>query len=473
MERNREHALRRLTLIVDGVLLVAAIFAASLLHSVARRFFPFVLEVAAPDQLVALPFIILPLFLFLLAAFGLHRIHEQPWTTGEIVWRLVKVHFVVFVVLVTLLFVTKTVLNRSLAGLFLACSFAFLSFERLLIRRWRAFRGARHGNRQVLLVGAPGALLSEFVSKTSATDSGAVIVGVLSPRASADEPLPAKLERRGAPDELSVVLQQDAVDEVYFFPPFHRPGDVVALLDVCETVGVPAAFAVELPRPTSAKPRVVFAADAPFISFELAPKNAEALAVKQLFDITVAAGVLVVAAPVLLLAALLILATMGRPVFFVQERAGLFGRKFRMFKLRTMSRDAEDSREQLSAHNELTGPVFKMTADPRITPVGRLLRKTSIDELPQLFHVLSGAMSLVGPRPLPTAEQRQIQGWHRRRLSMKPGITGLWQVSGRSDLSFEEWMKLDLEYVDEWSLSLDFKILLRTLPAVLSGRGAR
>jgi len=156
----------------------------------------------------------------------------------------------------------------------------------------------------------------------------------------------------------------------------------------------------------------------------------------------------------------------------VQPRAGLYGRSFRMVKFRSMVQGAEAQRETLGDSNEMSGPVFKIKADPRVTRLGRVLRKTSLDELPQLFNVLNGSMSLVGPRPLPLMEQRQIRGWQRRRLSMKPGITGLWQVSGRNDLDFEEWMLLDLEYIDDWSLGLDLSILLRTLPVVLFGRGA-
>lgn len=471
VDRNKEHALRRLILIVDGLLLIAAVFAAAVLHGFARRFFPFVMEVAKPEHLVALPFIIIPIFLFLLAAFGLHSIHEQRWTTGSLLWRLLKVHLVVFVILVSLLFVTKTVLNRSLAGLFLGCSFVCLFAERLVVRSWQRFHGGHEGARRLLVIGAPGLQLTEFVGRTWAAQPG-VVITALTPRGT-DEALPDRIKRVGAPDELSVVLHRDAVDEVYFFPPFQRPGDVIALLDACETVGVPAAFAVELPKPTSARPRLVFSGELPFISFELAPKSAEALALKSLFDVVVAFILVALAAPVLLVTALLILVTMGRPIFFIQERAGLFGRRFRMYKFRTMRRDAEAAKQALTSSNELSGPVFKMTADPRITSLGRVLRMASIDELPQLFHVLSGAMSLVGPRPLPVKEQEQISGWHRRRLSMKPGITGLWQISGRSDLDFEQWMLLDLKYVDEWSLALDFKILLRTIPAVLTARGAR
>jgi lipopolysaccharide/colanic/teichoic acid biosynthesis glycosyltransferase len=138
-----------------------------------------------------------------------------------------------------------------------------------------------------------------------------------------------------------------------------------------------------------------------------------------------------------------------------------------------MVQDAESKRDTLLDKNEMTGPVFKVTTDPRVTRLGRVLRKTSIDELPQLFNVLAGSMSLVGPRPLPIKEQQQIRGWHRRRLSMKPGITCIWQISGRSGIDFEEWMRLDERYIREWSLRLDLKILFKTLPAVLFARGAK
>jgi lipopolysaccharide/colanic/teichoic acid biosynthesis glycosyltransferase len=212
--------------------------------------------------------------------------------------------------------------------------------------------------------------------------------------------------------------------------------------------------------------------DHPFISFEVAPKSPVAIAMKHAFDVVAAAiGLVLMAVPLGLIAGA-ILVTMGRPVLFDQERAGLYGRRFRMLKFRTMVRDAEAMRDDLLAQNKMSGPVFKVERDPRITPLGRFLRRTSLDELPQLFNVLSGSMSLVGPRPLPIKEQEQIHGWHRRRLSMKPGITGLWQVSGRNQIDFEDWMKLELRYIDRWSLALDLAILVRTIPAVLSSRGA-
>jgi lipopolysaccharide/colanic/teichoic acid biosynthesis glycosyltransferase len=210
----------------------------------------------------------------------------------------------------------------------------------------------------------------------------------------------------------------------------------------------------------------------PFVTLVHTERSTEALALKRVIDIVGATAALAALSPVLLFVAVSILATMGRPILFSQDRVGYHGRRFRMHKFRSMVNGAEQARDALSTQNEMDGPVFKISADPRITPFGRFIRKYSLDELPQLFNVLNGSMSLVGPRPLPVKEQQQISGPMRRRLSMKPGITGLWQVSGRSNLSFEEWMRLDLEYIDNFSLRLDLELLLRTVPVVLVGRGA-
>ena len=171
--------------------------------------------------------------------------------------------------------------------------------------------------------------------------------------------------------------------------------------------------------------------------------------------------------------ALLIKLTSKGPVFFKQERCGLNGRKFTMFKFRTMVEDADQMKDLLAEKNEMDGPVFKITNDPRLTKVGKFLRKFSLDELPQLFNVLRGDMSLVGPRPPLPKEVSQYDPWQRRKLSMKPGLTCLWQINGRNNINFERWMKMDLEYIDNWSLWLDTKILLKTVPAVILGTGAK
>jgi lipopolysaccharide/colanic/teichoic acid biosynthesis glycosyltransferase len=192
-----------------------------------------------------------------------------------------------------------------------------------------------------------------------------------------------------------------------------------------------------------------------------------------MLDVTLAAGALLILSPILLIAAVAIKLTSSGPIFFLQERIGVNKRRFKMFKFRTMVPNAETLLADLEKHNEAGGPVFKIKNDPRITTIGKLLRRSSIDELPQLLNVLKGDMSLVGPRPLPVRDYEGFnEDWQRRRFSVKPGITCLWQVNGRSGISFDQWMLLDLRYMDEWSIWLDLKILAKTVPAVFRGAGA-
>ena len=197
-----------------------------------------------------------------------------------------------------------------------------------------------------------------------------------------------------------------------------------------------------------------------------------ALAWKRTTDLVLSLVLLGLALPVILLVTIAIKLSAGGAVLFRQRRCGLNGRVFTLYKFRTMCADAEGRRDEVAHLNEMGGPVFKSRYDPRVTRIGRVLRKFSLDELPQLWNVLRGDMSLVGPRPPIPEEVAQYQRWQRRRLSMKPGLTCLWQISGRNEVDFDRWMQLDLEYIDSWSPMLDLKILLKTIPAVLSGRGA-
>jgi exopolysaccharide biosynthesis polyprenyl glycosylphosphotransferase len=268
------------------------------------------------------------------------------------------------------------------------------------------------------------------------------------------------------------MLQHEPIDRVLFFPPFNETAELGEALRLCETLGIPAGLAIDMKPLALSTPRIEFLFGHPFVDYELAPRAHGPLMLKHIFDLISSVVLLVLVSPLLLLTALAIVVTMGRPVLFIQERAGRRGRTFRMFKFRTMVTNAETQQASLRAHNIMGGPVFKARNDPRVTPLGRFLRSSSIDELPQLFNVLAGQMSLVGPRPLPRMEQAQIQGWHRRRLSMKPGLTGLWQISGRSDVAFDQWMALDLAYVDNWSWREDMRILMQTIPVLLHRRGA-
>jgi exopolysaccharide biosynthesis polyprenyl glycosylphosphotransferase len=248
------------------------------------------------------------------------------------------------------------------------------------------------------------------------------------------------------------------------------------VVNACELEGVEAWLVADFFKTNISSTTLDDFYGRPVLVFRSTPEASWQSVIKQMCDFFGALGLLLITGPLLMIpAALVIKLTSKGPVFFRQLRSGLNGSPFTIYKFRTMATNAEQVKHELAAMNEMTGPVFKITNDPRITPVGAWLRKFSIDELPQLFNVLNGSMSLVGPRPLPVDEIKRINDLaHRRRLSVKPGLTCLWQVSGRNEIKdFSDWVRLDLEYIDNWSLWLDFKILLRTIPAVFAGAGAK
>jgi exopolysaccharide biosynthesis polyprenyl glycosylphosphotransferase len=274
-------------------------------------------------------------------------------------------------------------------------------------------------------------------------------------------------------EDLEKLLRDNPVDVVIFTSGKSSLSEVEAAILACEIEGVDAWLVADFVRTSIARPTLDEVMGKPMIVFRSAPDVSWALLFKGVFDRLGAAALLAVLSPLMLAIALLIKLSSRGPVLFKQERCGVRGRVFVMHKFRSMVSDAEQRQAELMVFNEMDGPVFKIARDPRITGIGRFLRRTSLDELPQLINVLMGEMSLVGPRPLPVREVRQFKSaWQRRRLSMKPGITCLWQIAGRNTVGFEEWMRLDLQYIDTWSLWLDFKILLKTIPVVLMGKGA-
>ena len=266
--------------------------------------------------------------------------------------------------------------------------------------------------------------------------------------------------------------EREPIDEVVFAVTRKKLDDMKQIFLLCEELGIRTRVAMNFFQNRVARLEIEEIEGIPFLTFTTTPSNETQLAFKRLLDLALSMLLLALASPVLLVAALAIKLSSPGSVFFKQERMGLNGRVFTLYKFRTMIEDAHERRGEVSHLNEMTGPVFKAKDDPRITTVGRILRKFSLDELPQLWNVVKGDMSLVGPRPPMPEEVAGYHRWHRRRLSMKPGLTCLWQVSGRNNIDFDDWMQLDLQYIDNWSPSLDLKILLRTIPAVLSGRGA-
>jgi exopolysaccharide biosynthesis polyprenyl glycosylphosphotransferase len=252
-------------------------------------------------------------------------------------------------------------------------------------------------------------------------------------------------------------------------------GQVEKVIAACELEGVEVWLMADFFKTQISQTSLDDFLGTPMLVFRSAPEASWEILAKQGIDILGAASLLLLFSPIMLVSAVAIRLSSSGPIFFRQQRCGLNGRPFTMLKFRSMSTDAEQRKHELEKLNEMSGPVFKVTNDPRVTPIGRILRKYSIDEFPQLLNVIRGDMSLVGPRPLPVDEVARFDDLaHRRRLSVKPGITCLWQVSGRSDLQdFKEWVRLDLEYIDNWSLMLDIKILCLTVPVVLTGSGAR
>jgi len=277
----------------------------------------------------------------------------------------------------------------------------------------------------------------------------------------------------GRLSEFSRILEEHVLDEVFFAIPRERLHEVEDAIRVCEELGVSARFSLDVMRFGRARLFIDEIAGQSIITLSRTPRDTLALAVKRAFDLAVSAAVLLILSPLLAGVALAIKLESPGPVFFRQRRVGLNGRTFQILKFRSMHLDAESRLEALRVRNEMSGPVFKMKDDPRVTRVGRFIRRTSLDEFPQFLNVLMGDMSVVGPRPPLPSEVRQYKRWQRRRLSVKPGITCIWQISGRNEVDFERWMELDLEYIDGWSLWGDVQICLRTIPAVLGARGAR
>jgi exopolysaccharide biosynthesis polyprenyl glycosylphosphotransferase len=291
----------------------------------------------------------------------------------------------------------------------------------------------------------------------------------------ADEPVHDRLPAAvmGEVAALEELLKKHVISEVYIAGngDSHR-AEMQQAIRVLERFGIPFALPACGFRFARAQPAHEKAVADGYVHYLSVRHKPFQRAVKRAFDIVASGAALAVLSPLILGVAIAIKLTSRGPVLFRQERVGYHGRSFHMLKFRSMVINAEELKKKLLAQNEQTGPVFKMQRDPRITSVGRWIRKFSIDELPQLVNVLRGEMTIVGPRPPVPSEVAQYEAWQRRRLSVRPGLTCVWQVSGRNHISFEEWMYLDMQYIDHWSLAEDFSLILKTVPVVLTGRGA-
>jgi exopolysaccharide biosynthesis polyprenyl glycosylphosphotransferase len=320
--------------------------------------------------------------------------------------------------------------------------------------------------RYVLILGSGQAAQSYLDKVTENPQLGYKVIGYLAPERNG-----LKVPYLGDYSNLETVMSMKIVDVTVVTAPLSDES-VKECLDLLDLMGKTVTILLDDIIAKVTRSRTVNFDGLPMVAYDGRPRLPEQELAKRAIDIILSGLGLIVISPILSLIALAIKVSSKGPVFFAQERVGLNGRTFKMYKFRSMVVNAEELKEKLAHLNEMSGPVFKITNDPRVTTVGRFLRKTSLDELPQLWNVLIGEMSLVGPRPPLPREVNMYDPKHRKRLSVKPGITCIWQISGRNDVDFEEWMEMDATYVDEWSLTLDIEILAKTLPAVLLKKGA-
>jgi exopolysaccharide biosynthesis polyprenyl glycosylphosphotransferase len=370
-------------------------------------------------------------------------------------------------------FALKLDISRPLIALFVLNQAVLLSLARLGVTlHGRYIAHPVRSQRNILVVGSGGKAreMGRLIARYS--DWGLRVMGYV--ESNSQQPVQDSPDVLGRISDIPQIIEDNVVDEIIFVG--SEPRDLQGLdevLAICEEQGVRTRVAADFFPAKISKVSMEFLENVPLITFSATPDHAFSLWVKRSMDMILSAVLLIVLSPFIALIGLLIKLSSKGPAIYRQTRCGLYGRRFVLYKFRSMREGAEDVLWEIKHLNEMDGPVFKMRNDPRVTALGRVLRKSSIDEWPQFWNVLKGDMSLVGPRaPLPE-EVREYTRWQRRRLSVKPGITCLWQVSGRNEIDFHEWMKLDLLYIDNWSLLLDLKILLRTFPVVLLGRGAR
>jgi exopolysaccharide biosynthesis polyprenyl glycosylphosphotransferase len=476
---------RLLSLSVFGLdlALVAGAFIAA--HWVRSAVLPALAHGSFPGELYALRFY-LPLLPVALSVWGLlllrfrrYRSHRTTPLLRE-AWEVVQVSGAATVTFTLLLYALRLDermlpqdrVSRTWLLLFATLACLLLLAEKVLLRvvaRYVRSHGLNY--RTLLLVGTGPSAQALARSIAEHAWWGFRLIGCVDVEGGGKR-LVAGLPVLGRVQDVPRILQELIVDDVVFAVGRRELEGLDELYLALHEQGIRTFFALDFFPHGQAQPEITEIDGIPLLTYSNAPTNPLLLAGKRALDVALSSLILLLALPVVGAVAVTIWVTSRGGVLFRQTRCGLNGRRFTLYKFRTMTEDAEERFAEVAHLNEMDGPVFKVRDDPRVTRIGRFLRKFSLDELPQLWNVLRGDMSLVGPRPPIPEEVAHYERWQRRRLSMKPGLTCLWQVNGRNELDFGSWMELDLQYIDTWSLSLDLKILLKTIPVVLSGRGA-
>jgi len=449
--------------LIDAVLLASSLLVAHTLRFYATSWFDLTKTIEPFQSYQWILIVVMPFGPILLDIQGFYQspLTKTKWKTfGQIVRAMIGLSMIVSGCVI---FLRLPLTSRAVPLLSILIAMLLLLLkERIIVSyvRGRAIRGELR--ERILLAGLPEDIAS--LERTFTPDQQ-LLMNVAGRIDIDKQPL----------SDLIEAMHKHAVSRVIFAAGHSQLNRIEEAIGACEIEGVPAWLVADFIHTSISKPDFDAFAGRPMLVFRSAPEVSWALLLKGIIDRVGALFGLIIFAVPMAIAAVIIRMTSKGPVIFRQHRAGKYGKPFVMYKFRSMSDDAEMRRAELEPFNQMHGPVFKVERDPRITPFGRWLRRTSFDEVPQLVNVLMGDMSLVGPRPLPLYEVEKFENTaQRRRLSVKPGLTCLWQISGRNQVrDFRDWVKLDLDYIDRWSLALDFEILLRTIPAVILGFGAK
>jgi exopolysaccharide biosynthesis polyprenyl glycosylphosphotransferase len=466
MLRERTHALQAAIAVMDAAATVAAFFGTYYAVGFLPERWLGLKTVLPISQYLWVLIISVPLWWVLFGFFGCYDLSPIERARDTLLRMAAPMAVGALAVGAAAFFSKEPLFSRRVVGAFLVGNVALLIAGRVAALKMttRLYR-VTGALRRVLVVGV-GEAAREFGEAVRRAGWGLEFAGHVAP--SPEERTPDCL---GVISELPRILDERAVDDVVIA---DAGGDLAAVqraIQACEEVGVSIHIPSRFFAAALSRPHLEAFSGIRMLTFTTAPYNPVALGVKRAADLLGSILLLILfSVPMLIFAAVIKLTSPG-PVLFKQRRSGLYGRGFTLHKFRSMVADAEQRQAELTAANEMGGPVFKMRNDPRVTPFGRFLRRYSLDELPQLWNVLKGDMSLIGPRPPLPAEVAKYERWQRRRLSMRPGLTCIWQVTDRNRATFEKWMEYDLNYIDHWTLWLDFKIALQTIPAVLKGTG--
>lgn len=482
MIKEKEKVIRRTVLFVDGVFVSLAYVSSYFLRQHLGKFFLF--NFLSPfetvqnaigsfsDHLVLL-FFITPFWCLMLYLNGMYKPLRTRnfWVT---LWILIKSAFFADLAFGMFVFLFKLhFMSRMFFALFAMLSFGFILAEKTLVYFvMHSVRKRGHNQRRLLVVGT-GRRAAGFIHKIQAhPEWGLKILGAIDDEPGRGIESVDGIRIVGGLEDIPEILHDQAIDEVIFIVPRLRLHYIENAIKKCEIEGVKVTLAVDLFDLKIAKSYQTELDGIPLLTFKTTVPSELDVFLKRAIDIIISGICILIFSSFLLIISMLIKLTSKGPIFYKQERIGLNGRRFTMYKFRTMQIGAQEKLSQVDIYKEIYEDQWRKTKLQYVTPIGRYLRKFSFDEFPQFFNVFWGHMSLVGPRPTLPQEVRQYETWHRRRFSMRPGLTCLWQVNGRREVKFKEWMEMDMEYLDNWSLWLDFKILLKTIPAVLFGSGA-